>query len=58
VTSQPGLYFIGLPWQHTWGSGRFGGVAADAAYLVQQIRMQRMRSGVRWIAGLPRQTVA
>ena len=27
VTSCPGLYFLGLPWQHTWGSGRFAGVA-------------------------------
>ncbi len=33
VTSVPGLYFIGLPWLHTWGSGRFSGVAQDAEYL-------------------------
>jgi putative flavoprotein involved in K+ transport len=31
------LYFLGLPWQYTWGSGRFSGVARDAAYLTQQI---------------------
>ncbi|HSI57222.1 MAG TPA: MSMEG_0569 family flavin-dependent oxidoreductase [Ideonella sp.] len=37
VTSQPGLYFLGLPWLHTWGSGRFSGVARDAAYLAEQI---------------------
>lgn len=37
VTAQPGLYFVGLPWLHTWGSGRFSGVAADAAHLVAQI---------------------
>jgi putative flavoprotein involved in K+ transport len=54
VTSVPGLYFVGLPWQHTWGSGRFGGVADDAAYLVEQIAARRMQTGVRWIAGLPR----
>ncbi|TCN38886.1 putative flavoprotein involved in K+ transport [Kribbella orskensis] len=54
VTSVPGLYFVGLPWQHTWGSGRFGGVAADAAYLGDQIVQRRMQTGVRWIAGLPR----
>ena len=54
VTAKPGLYFIGLPWQHTWGSGRFGGVADDAAYLVEQIVTRRMQTGVRWIAGLPR----
>jgi putative flavoprotein involved in K+ transport len=53
VTSRPGLYFIGLPWQYTWGSGRFGGVADDAAYLVEQILVRRMQTGVRWIAGPP-----
>ncbi|MGY4765626.1 MSMEG_0569 family flavin-dependent oxidoreductase [Kribbella sp. CWNU-51] len=55
VTSVPGLYFIGLPWQHTWGSGRFGGVADDAQYVVERITEQR--AGVHWIAGLHR-TVA
>lgn len=25
VTTSPGLYFVGLPWQHTWGSGRLSG---------------------------------
>ncbi|HEY0472309.1 MAG TPA: MSMEG_0569 family flavin-dependent oxidoreductase [Kribbella sp.] len=56
VTARPGLYFIGLPWQHTWGSGRFGGVADDAGYLADQIAARRMQTGVRWIAGLPRTT--
>ncbi|WP_322071457.1 MSMEG_0569 family flavin-dependent oxidoreductase [Paraburkholderia bannensis] len=37
VTTQPGLYFLGLPWLHTWGSGRFSGVARDAAYLADCI---------------------
>lgn len=37
VTQSLGLYFIGLPWLHTWGSGRFAGVAADAQYLCDQI---------------------
>ncbi|MGV6395384.1 MSMEG_0569 family flavin-dependent oxidoreductase [Pseudomonas caspiana] len=37
VTAQPGLYFLGLPWLYTWGSGRFSGVARDAEYLVGQI---------------------
>ncbi len=59
VTSVPGLYFVGLPWQHTWGSGRFGGVADDAAYLTERILAHRMQYGVRWIAGAPPQrTVA
>jgi putative flavoprotein involved in K+ transport len=38
ITPQAGLYFIGLPWLHTWGSGRFSGVARDAAYVVEAIR--------------------
>jgi putative flavoprotein involved in K+ transport len=37
VSPLPGLFFIGLPWLYTWGSGRFSGVADDAAYLVDQI---------------------
>jgi putative flavoprotein involved in K+ transport len=38
ITPQAGLYFIGLPWLHTWGSGRFSGVARDAAHVVDAIR--------------------
>lgn len=37
VTGQPGLYFLGLPWLHTWGSGRFSGIARDAEYLSQHL---------------------
>ena len=37
VTEVPGLYFIGLPWLHTWGSGRFSGVGRDAEFLVERI---------------------
>jgi len=37
VTEIEGLYFIGLPWLHTWGSGRFSGVGRDASYVVDQI---------------------
>ncbi|TDV36211.1 putative flavoprotein involved in K+ transport [Paraburkholderia caballeronis] len=38
VTPVEGLYFIGLPWLHTWGSGRFSGIARDADYVVARIR--------------------
>jgi putative flavoprotein involved in K+ transport len=41
VTTQPGLYFLGLPWLHTWGSGRFSGVARDACFLVERIQALR-----------------
>ncbi len=37
VTSVPGLFFLGLPWLHTWGSGRFSGVGADAEHIVEQM---------------------
>jgi putative flavoprotein involved in K+ transport len=37
VTPVPGLYFLGLPWQYTWGSGRFCGVGRDATYLGRRI---------------------
>ena len=37
VTAVPGLYFLGLPWLHTWGSGRFSGVARDARFLAERI---------------------
>jgi putative flavoprotein involved in K+ transport len=41
VTGEPGLYFLGLPWLWTWGSGRFSGVGHDAEYLAERIRSQR-----------------
>ncbi|CAM3381649.1 MSMEG_0569 family flavin-dependent oxidoreductase [Zobellia roscoffensis] len=37
VTEEKGLYFIGLPWLHTWGSGRFSHVGQDASYIAQHI---------------------
>jgi putative flavoprotein involved in K+ transport len=37
VTSVEGLYFLGLPWLYTWGSGRFSGIARDATYLADHI---------------------
>ena len=40
VSREPGVYFLGLPWLHTWGSGRFSGVARDSAFLLEQIEKQ------------------
>jgi putative flavoprotein involved in K+ transport len=37
VTASPGLYFLGLSWQHTRGSALLGWVKDDAEYLAQQI---------------------
>lgn len=42
VTPEQGLYFLGLPWQHTWGSGRFSGVGADAEHLANAIATSRV----------------
>ena len=41
VTAHPGLYFIGLPWLYTWGSGRFSGISRDAQYLAERIHAYR-----------------
>ncbi|WP_418121389.1 MSMEG_0569 family flavin-dependent oxidoreductase [Variovorax sp. 160MFSha2.1] len=41
VTNEPGLYFLGLPWLHTWGSGRFSGVARDAEFLAEAIERRK-----------------
>jgi len=37
VTDLPGLYFLGLSWQHTRGSALLGWVAGDAAFIAEQI---------------------
>jgi putative flavoprotein involved in K+ transport len=58
-TSCPGLYFLGLPWQYTWGSGRFAGVARDAEHLAGRIsaaRRRRATDEVSWLAGTPAET--
>jgi hypothetical protein len=36
VTEIPGLYFLGLPWQHTRGSALLGWVKDDARYISEQ----------------------
>ena len=37
VTASPGLYFLGMPWQHTRGSALLGWVKDDAEYIADQI---------------------
>ena len=37
VTESPGLYFLGLTWQHTRGSALLGWVKDDAEYIAQRI---------------------
>ena len=37
VTDVPGLYFLGLTWQHTRGSALIGWVKDDAQFIAQRI---------------------
>jgi putative flavoprotein involved in K+ transport len=37
VTDSPGLYFLGLTWQHTRGSALLGWVGEDAEHIAEQI---------------------
>ena len=41
VASEPGLYFLGLPWLYTWGSGAQPTVAGSAARLALGIENQQ-----------------
>jgi putative flavoprotein involved in K+ transport len=41
VTPVAGVYFLGLPWLYTWGSGRFSGIARDAEFLAEHIKARR-----------------
>jgi putative flavoprotein involved in K+ transport len=40
VAPVPGVYFLGLPWLYTWGSGRFSGVARDAEHVAEHIKVR------------------
>ncbi|WP_245883393.1 MSMEG_0569 family flavin-dependent oxidoreductase [Streptomyces hyaluromycini] len=46
VSSVPGLYFLGLPWQYSWGSGRFEAVGRDAEFLAGHIDASRRLADV------------
>jgi putative flavoprotein involved in K+ transport len=41
VSAEPGVYFLGLPWQSRRGSSFIWGVWHDARYLADQISIQR-----------------
>ena len=49
-----GLSFVGLPWMHTWGSGRFLGVDRDAKHIattiIDDLRRQSATSAHRRLA--------
>lgn len=46
-TSAPGLYFLGLPWLHTWGSGRFEAIARDAEHLAGAVEARALEARAR-----------
>jgi putative flavoprotein involved in K+ transport len=41
ATDVPGLYFLGLPWQHSRGSALLGFIEQDAAWLAERINSTR-----------------
>jgi len=53
VTASPGLYFLGLPWQHTRGSALLGWVKDDAEYIAHCIcaTARAQRPGAALLAG-------
>jgi putative flavoprotein involved in K+ transport len=54
VTAVPGLYFLGLSWQHTRGSALLGFVQEDAAYVADRIARQHVATAAQ--AGGARQS--
>jgi putative flavoprotein involved in K+ transport len=47
ITDVPGLYFLGLPWQHTRGSALLGWVKDDAEFIADEIaNFTKDRTGV------------
>ena len=44
VTESPGLYFLGLSWQHTRGSALLGWVKDDAEHIAREIGSFRQRA--------------
>jgi putative flavoprotein involved in K+ transport len=47
VTAAPGLYFLGLSWQHTRGSALLGWIGNDAEFLARQIDTFRPHARAR-----------
>jgi putative flavoprotein involved in K+ transport len=47
VTSAAGLYFVGLPWQHTRGSALLGFMPEDAAFIVRAVAGSAGEAAIR-----------
>jgi putative flavoprotein involved in K+ transport len=54
VTDVPGLYFLGLTWQHTRGSALLGFVNDDAAYLAGRIAAHQRATSAAMAGAAPR----
>jgi len=54
VTEVPGLYFLGLTWQHTRGSALLGFVNDDAAYLAGRIAAHQRATSAALAGSAPR----
>jgi putative flavoprotein involved in K+ transport len=54
VTDVPGLYFLGLTWQHTRGSALLGFVNDDAAYLAGRIAARQRAASAALAGAAPR----
>jgi putative flavoprotein involved in K+ transport len=54
VTEVPGLYFLGLTWQHTRGSALLGFVNDDAAYLAGRIAAHQRATSAALAGSVPR----
>ena len=51
VTDVPGLYFLGLPWQHTRGSALVGWVKDDAEFIAERIAERAPASSTTALEG-------
>ncbi len=47
ITTIDGLYLVGMPWLHTWGSGRFLNVGRDAAFVVEHLAERRAATALK-----------
>jgi putative flavoprotein involved in K+ transport len=56
VTDVPGLYFLGLTWQHTRGSALLGFVNDDAAYLAGHIAAHQRATSAALAGAAPRRS--
>jgi putative flavoprotein involved in K+ transport len=55
VTEVPGLYVLGLSWQHTRGSALLGFVSDDATYLADRVAAHQQTATRRAEVGAAQQ---